>query len=166
MQTKSKIPDGCILTLARPADVLSAQVSSIATQNQCECLPCSSVYDVLVRLQQVTRGRQTILIARPAMLTKTHLASTLQHYPDLHLIGWLSPEEAFTDTAFGTISSQGMVMVSNTEQLRRVIAAFRNAWIRNQVHHDLEDPKLTARKISDDEYTLSNDELDALLGAG
>ncbi len=158
--------DGNILVLARPADTLSAQVSAITTQDQGECLLCRSVYDVLVHLHQVTQEHPAILIARPAMLTKPCLVSALQYYPDLHLIGWLGPGEASNDASFGTISDHGMVMVSNTEQLRRVITAFRNTWIRNQVHHDLEDSKHIAQKITDDEYTLSDEELDALLGAG
>ncbi len=165
MESKSRQVDEYIITLARPADVLCTQVRLIAIQDHCKCLLCSSVYEVILHLRQIPPEHPGILITRPAMLAKPHLCSALQQYPNLRLIGWLNPDEAANDSAFGAIGSYGIVMVSNTKQLHSVIAALRKTWGRDQVHNDPDDAKQNAG-ITTDEYTLSDDELNALLGAG
>ena len=152
------------LVLSRPVDTLSALVSSILSHHQADLKLCGSAYDLVTILYEISPEQPAILIARPSMLAMPHLATTLHQYPKLRLISWLGNNEKLSDPVISVITGYDMVTVSGPDQLRSVIATLRNALVRQQVHNDPENPKQDS-KIEPENYRLSDEELDALLGA-
>ena len=152
------------LVLSRPADTLSALVSSILSHHQASPKLCGSVYDLITALHEISHEQPAILIARPSMLAKPLLATALQQYPKLRLIGWLGNDDKLSDPTISVVTGYEMIAVSCPDQLRSVITTLRNALVRQQVYNDLETSKQIS-KIEPTDYRLSNEELDALLGA-
>ena len=153
------------LVLSRPADTLSALVSSIVSHHQASPKLCGSVYDLITALHEISPEKPAILIARPSMLAKPHLAAALHQYPKLRMIGWLGNDDKPSDPAISVVTAYEMIAASCPDQLRNVIATLRNALVSQQVRNDLETAKQVS-KIEPANYHLSNEELDALLGAG
>lgn len=161
---KSFNSDSFFLVLARPADMLSALVSSMLARHRTALVSCGSVYDLIAALPKIQPPRLVILITRPSMLAKPNLIPALHQFPNLRLIGWLGDSEKLSDVTVSALSEHGMVMVSSPRQLRSVIAALHNALVCEPESRNLEIPKLNS-KIEPTDYRLSDEELDALLGA-
>ena len=119
MYNESSNSDVCFLTLARPADTLTALVSSIVPRHRADITQCRSVYDLIAALQEIPQEQSAILITRPSMLAQPHLITALHQYPNLRLIGWLGADEKLSDPAVSSLSGQGMVMVSRSRTASR-----------------------------------------------
>ena len=153
------------LVLSRPADTLSALVSSVLSHRQANLKLCSSVYDLIAALYEISPEQPAILIARPLMLAKPHLTMALHQYTKLRLIGWLGNDDKLSAPTISVLNGYEMITVSSPNQLGSVVAAIQNAVVRQLVRTNLEAPKQES-KIEPANYHLSNEELDALLGAG
>ena len=164
IRNESSNSDIYFLVLSRPADTLSALVSSILSHHQADLKRCGSVFDLIATLYEIGPEQPAILIARPSMLAKPHLATALHQYPKLRLIGWLGNDDKLSDPTIPVVTGYEMITVSGPDQLDSVITTLRNALIRRQVRNDLETPKQDS-KIEPTNYHLSDEELDALLGA-
>lgn len=166
MHNGSSNPDICFLTLARPADTLTALVSSIVPKYHINLTQCRSAYDLITALQDIPQEQPAILIARPLMLTQPHLMTALRQYHNLQLFGWLGTNEKLSDPAASALSAQAVVMVSGTEQLRGIITGLRTGLVRQPVFCKPDMPSQSDSKLEPAGYRLSSEELDALLGAG
>lgn len=158
---KTANSDVCFLILARPADVLCAVSREVIGGQDGTAMYYTSVYDALAALQTAASDqRAVILITRPSMLAGVPLTMTLRQYPTLRLIGWLGPNERPVDVAEPT-----MMTVGNRDQLRRAILAIRTTLTAEQSSPICVTPKPVA-KIVPENYRLSHEEIDALLGTG
>ena len=155
-----------LLLLARPADSLCSIIQSWAIAHRWSDLVfCHSVYDIEIRLDDIAPQQMVILIARPAMLNKPFLSSVLQKRPALRLIGWTGPEQTVSQQ-LATISSHvSIVTISDTEQLTNVLGAFRTTLTHEPMDSRQGRDAATESQIDPNNYRLSNDEIDALLGA-
>lgn len=159
--------------LARPADRLSATAREVIAQfYHTEPTHCESVYELFARLGAIGPDNLAILITRPTMLAKQHLAAALQGRPNLRLIGWLEPDENSDGRDAAARSAPPMVTVSNRKQLAAVIGAMGGTLTDmptppGQPQQPPAEPTKTpetTKKLDPADYRLSSDELDALLG--
>ena len=160
---KSSNSDICFLVLSRPADTLSALVSSILP-NSCNLKSCQSIYHLITALQEIEIDRPSVLIARAVMLTCPDLVTTLEQYRQLQIIGWMGNHEKLSEPVFSAVIGCGVTMVSNIEQLCRIITTYQKTIACQPALNTIEVSKQDS-KIEPADYRLSNEELDALLGA-
>lgn len=154
-------PDVGFLVLARPADILTAVSREVlGTQNALfECF--SSVYDLFAALQSLGTDKPVILICRPSSLDVPHLVDALGRYPNLYVIGWMGAEQRVGEPVM-----RGMVPVSNPEQLARAVADLCGRLAESALEALKRPISVSAAKLDPDDYRLSPDELNALLGTG
>lgn len=155
-------PDVSFLVLARPADILSAVCREVFGHQDAPFECCSSVYDLFLALQTASTDKPAILITRPSSLDVPHLVDALGRYPNLQLIGWVDPEQRVGDEPL----LRGMVPVSSREQLARAVAELC-VRLAELALETLKSPiSVPAAKLDPDDYRLSHEELNALLGTG
>jgi len=154
----------CFLVLSRPADTFSALVSSILSHHQANLKLCGSVYELIAALYEIDSNQPAVLIARPLMLAKPHLATTLNQYPKLRLIGWLGNDDNLSAPTVSVLNGYEMISVSSADQLRHVVAALESTLVRQPALNNPETHHQNS-KIEPADYRLSGEELNALLGA-
>lgn len=160
---KTANSDVCFLILARPADVLCAVSREVIGNRDGIAMYCTSVYDAIAALHTAASDEKpVILITRPAMLAGAPLAMTLRQYPALRLIGWLGPDERPLD-----VTDPAMMTVGTRDQLARAISAICTTLAAVQPSPPVYQvqPKPDA-KIKPENYRLSHEEINALLGTG
>jgi hypothetical protein len=150
------------LVLARPGDILSAVCRELIDQQDESLVFCGSVYTLIAALHtDGTEERPVILITRPSMLDRPHLADVLHRHPNLRLIGWLGPDERLS----GKLLEQAITPVCGREQLARAIASICVSAEASQASRSSGNVRSRA-KIDPADYQLSHDEVNALLGTG
>lgn len=167
MRTNTTHSGTLLLLLARPADSLCTIIQSWAMAHHWgDLVLCHSVYDINTRLGDIAPQQPVILITRPAMLNKPFLTSVLQKRPDLRLIGWTGTEQTTSEQFASTIPDTPIVTVNSAGQLKNIIRAFQTTPVREQADHDRQPDAITDARIEPKNYRLSDDEINALLGAG
>ncbi len=164
IQNNRSNSDFCLWVLARPADMLSALARQVLPDGAGTSF-FSSIYDVVAALLSLGTHTPVVLLTRPAMLAKPHLPAILQQFPNLRLIGWLSPGETVHPFIAGR-TARPIITVSGPEELAHVIAALTESLAPAPEAEPtaVAGPGLAAA-LDPDQYRLSDDELDALLGA-
>ena len=165
INTKTSNIDVCFLVLARPADMLSRLAQQVLPAGAEVCFS-ACVYDAVASLLGLGPHMPVVLITRPAMLAKPHLPTILRQFPNLRTVGWLSPGES-PDPYITEHVGQAMVTVSTPEELANVIAALARSL--SAAPTPVNAPaggheRQTALEPA--HYRLSDEELEALLGAG
>ena len=152
-----------VLVLARPADSMCAILASALRQWHYTFSVCSTVYEVVNRVNDISAGQLPVLIVRPAMLGPQAALFLECQFPDLRIIGWVDSGENAADCAITRTMVSGRVMVSHSDQIQQVLRSFcetksRRRTVSNAAGSDI-------LKESDRlEYELSDDEVTALLG--
>ncbi|MHC5083538.1 MAG: hypothetical protein ACYTET_06330 [Planctomycetota bacterium] len=154
-----------LLVLTRPGDVLRTLLQSFAHLGEYDFTFCETLYDVTEQLHTLEADCTVFLIGRPAMLANPSFLALCKKRNRLRLVGWVSPGENPADKAFRLTAEAGLIMVSSLKQLEQVLEALRQTVARQMVR-DTESKSSSAGMIRKQDYRLSNEELDALLGAG
>ena len=154
-----------LLALTRPADVLRPSLHPIQHLDDYDLALCSSLFELTEQLLSIGRDCPAVIIGRPAMLSCPSFLSLYKKLPRAQLIGWISESENPADKSFSMASEAGLIMVSNVKQLEQILVSLRQSLVRQTIR-TAESERTSAHTISRDEYRLSNEELDALLGAG
>lgn len=156
--------DICFWVLARPADTLSALARQVLPPGS-NISFFNSIFDVIEALLSLGTHAPVVLITRPATLARPHLPTILQQFPNLRILGWLCSGET-ADPFMTARTAQPMITVSGHEQLRSVIAALVDSLSASLLTHNAPaDAHTHASALDPAHFRLSDEELDALLGA-
>lgn len=154
-----------MLVLARRADSLCSVIPSWALACRWgDLVLCHSPYELLARLADLPPKQSPILLGRPVMFTAAFVRTALQICPSLRLIAWTTIEQTATDHKLFMAANLPVVTVSSPDELTSLIAVLEPA---NKEHRE---PAAiagipAAADFDPKEYTLSSDEVNALLGA-
>lgn len=150
-----------LMLLARPADSLCSVIQSWAMAHHWgDLVLCHSIYDIDTRLDDIPSQQPVILIARPAMITVPFMASVLQDRPALRLVGWTSPQQPSS-----TMDDASILTVHHTDQLMSLIGTFQTIPVSEPTDAGQEPRVTTDTQLDPKNYRLTDDEIDALLGA-
>lgn len=166
MHVKKNQSDFYILVLARVADSMQTLLNNFLNQNSYTYLYAAGFPEVILQLQNIPQDRPVILITRPAMLANSTGSELLGRFSNIRLIGWIGPHENPADKAYVSITGHGLIMVSSIDQLRRVIQALTASLHRKSEGTQTTTSSADQNRILHEDYRLTGDELNALLGAG
>ncbi|MHC4834969.1 MAG: hypothetical protein ACYTCN_03310 [Planctomycetota bacterium] len=157
--------DKCLLVLARPADSIGAVLAPVFRRCGCSYADCSTVYEVISTLKDVSAGQPAILIVRPAMLSSQAALFMERSFPGLRIIGWVDSNESEADQAILQSTARGMITASHPAQLQKMIhMLFESNTLRPPVLNL--DRQEGLERSEPTEYKLTDDEVAALLGVG
>ncbi len=166
MRSENSYSNIHVWVLVRPADSLFAVLPAFLREYRYAYSICPTLYHVLTRLGASGDCQPAALITRPAMLTAQAAAFLVRQYPRLRMFGWIERNECISDLALGPFADNAMIIVNRLSRLEGALAVFCKSLLDEQSRNTPQKQSLPSVGLNPAQYELSDEEVEALLGAG